>query len=513
MTEQWIIPSRLKKRLLIVALFLGGWLLLWEGANRFRELAREQLVELLEERFGAEVQLGNVQVSLLPPVTVTAESVTLRRRGRTKIPPFISMRRIIVAAGPLDLLQTTRRVQQVRLEGLEINIPPRDPGNRRKGNRNIPHLLIEKVVADGALLRILPRTVGKPPLTFEIDRLTLDSVGAGRPMRFHAVLRNAVPPGLIHSSGSFGPWQKEEPGLTPVLGRYTFRDADLSVFNGISGTLSSEGTYQGVLERLEVNGQTDTPNFTVRTSGRPVHLKIQFHALVDGTNGDTFLEPLNVRFLRSSLRARGKVFGLPGKKGKTVLLEIAVSNARVEDLLHLALKAPRPAMVGDIALRTRFELPPQKEDIIRRLNLDGEFEIKRARFTSLEVQRKVEHFSRRARGKKDQEAEPERIASNLRGRLTLKDSVVNFSALSFNVPGALVQLAGTYEFDTERLDLNGKLRMQAKLSQTTTGIKSFLLKGVDPFFAKEGAGAVLPIQVTGTATNPSFGLRLWDRKK
>jgi len=39
----------------------------------------------------------------------------------------------------------------------------------------------------------------------------------------------------------------------------------------------------------------------------------------------------------------------------------------------------------------------------------------------------------------------------------------------------------------------------------TTGIKSFLLKPFDSFFRKNGV-TVLPIKVTGTRGQPSFGL-------
>jgi hypothetical protein len=50
--------------------------------------------------------------------------------------------------------------------------------------------------------------------------------------------------------------------------------------------------------------------------------------------------------------------------------------------------------------------------------------------------------------------------------------------------------------------------MDAKLSQTTTGAKSVLLKLVDPFFSKDGAGTLLPIKIQGSRENPSFGLEL-----
>ena len=75
-------------------------------------------------------------------------------------------------------------------------------------------------------------------------------------------------------------------------------------------------------------------------------------------------------------------------------------------------------------------------------------------------------------------------------------------------------MAGTYSVDSAQLNFRGKLALQAKLSQTVTGVKSFFLKAVDPFFkGKNGekAGTVLPIKVTGTKDQPSFGLDFHDK--
>ena len=48
--------------------------------------------------------------------------------------------------------------------------------------------------------------------------------------------------------------------------------------------------------------------------------------------------------------------------------------------------------------------------------------------------------------------------------------------------------------------------LDAKLSQMTTGWKSVLLKPVDPFFSKDGAGTEIPVKITGTESAPHFGL-------
>src|SRR6185295_1366625 len=109
-------------------------------------------------------------------------------------------------------------------------------------------------------------------------------------MAFDATLTNAVPPGEIVTKGNFGPWHRDDPGLTPVDGAFTFDRADLSVFKGIRGILSARGTFGGTLGRLDIHGETDTPEFTVTLSGHPIPLHANYHAIVDGTNGDTILE-------------------------------------------------------------------------------------------------------------------------------------------------------------------------------------------------------------------------------
>ena len=39
-----------------------------------------------------------------------------------------------------------------------------------------------------------------------------------------------------------------------------------------------------------------------------------------------------------------------------------------------------------------------------------------------------------------------------------------------------------------------------------TGWKSFLLKPVNPFFSKQGAGTEVPIRITGTRAKPDIAL-------
>jgi hypothetical protein len=48
--------------------------------------------------------------------------------------------------------------------------------------------------------------------------------------------------------------------------------------------------------------------------------------------------------------------------------------------------------------------------------------------------------------------------------------------------------------------------MQATLSDTQSGLKHWLLKPVDPFFEKDGAGLELPFDVTGSEDHPTLSV-------
>jgi hypothetical protein len=74
------------------------------------------------------------------------------------------------------------------------------------------------------------------------------------------------------------------------------------------------------------------------------------------------------------------------------------------------------------------------------------------------------------------------------------------------VPGAKIALSGVYNLNGETLDFHGTARLDAHVSQMVTGWKSILLKPVDPFFAKHGAGTELPVAITGTRANPQIGM-------
>jgi hypothetical protein len=169
-------------------------------------------------------------------------------------------------------------------------------------------------------------------------------------------------------------------------------------------------------------------------------------------------------------------------------------------------------MRGPIQFHTKFLLPHGEADVPKRLQLQGSFALPRARFTSTQTVAKLDQLSLRASGhpKAAQEAKgdpsPSPIATRMSGDFKLNRGDLSLSQLHFQVPGAAIALAGDYHIEDRQFSFAGKVRLAAKLSQMTTGVKSFLLKAVDPFFSKQGAGTVLPIKITGTGTTPHFTL-------
>jgi hypothetical protein len=326
-------------------------------------------------------------------------------------------------------------------------------------------------------------------------------------MPFDATLTNGVPPGEIITSGRFGPWARHKPGATPLSGNFTFDNADLSVFPGIAGTLSSRGSFKGSLNRIDVNGETNTPNFVIEVSGHPFPLHATYHTIVDGTTGDTLLERIDAEFLHSTLVAKGAVLDGPtGQKGRTVSLDITMSKARIEDVMTMAVKAKPVPMTGGLQLTSKFLLPPGDNDVADRLQLNGRFTMSQARFTNREVQNKIVELSLRGRGKKVEGAPPEQVASDFQGRFVLGGGRLTLNGLVFAVPGAQVQLAGQYALKPETLAFKGNLLMDVKISQTVSGFKSLLLKIVDPLFGRPGGGSTVPIKIEGTRNDPKFGL-------
>ena len=528
--------------LALLLLATGGTVAWW--LHQLAPMAKARAERVISERFAAEAKIDRLELRLVPSPHVTGYGLAVRKKGSASS-PFLAVKRFSADTDWATLVgQANHKVAVVRLEGLVIQMAhgtgkpiPSSGAAALPASASQPNgaaqtavvaepvssddtfpFEIDEVVADGAQLVIVPRDATKQPLVFDIPKLTLRSVGLHQPMSFVASVRNVKPPGMVQTTGSFGPWRKAELVSTPLSGHYTFAKADLSVFRGITGTLSSQGQYQGVLDHIAVDGETDTPDFVLSAGQHRVALHTDFHAIVDGANGDTELDPVVARFLGTQLTCRGSVEGQRDRPGRTVSLNVTASKARVEDVMRLCLKSEQPAVTGATSFQASLVLPPGKEEIMSKIILKGDFALPAAQFTDPNIQAKLEALSLRSRGivkKQDQAAQQQEegmVTSNLGCHLDLARGIATVSDVSFAVPGARIQLNGTYDLRSALLDLHGQARLDAKLSHMTTGFKSVLLRLADPFFAKDGAGTLLPIRITGPADHPSFALE-WHRDK
>jgi len=516
---------RSRKWLLISAVFLGvillaGGLLFWR-TRKMDGLIHGLIVRALSEQFKSRVELGTVHVTGFPSLGVTGEDLSIHFDDREDLPPLIHINKLSFGLGLFAVLRLPRHIATVQLDGMTITIPPR--GERRtpesdasgKKHKLLPSIILDEVICKNAVLITLPKNEDpkkpkKTPLEWDIHDLKLTAAGVDKPFRFNGTLTNAKPKGEVDTSGDFGPWNLDDPGGTPVSGSYKFTDADLGPFPGIAGILSSTGKYTGELDELQVEGETDTPDFSLDEIGKAVPLHTDFSATVDGMNGNTVLHPVRATLIRSTIIAEGSVIREPENKGHTIIVNFGAPDARIQDLLSLAVKSDKPFLTGTLKIKGKLVVPASREKALQKLILDGEFGLDDAKWTSEEVRDKLQGLSRRAEGKPQDEGAGSAV-TDLRGKFHVEKAVVNFSSLTFSIPGAAVDLAGTYKLVEGDLDFNGHLRLEAKLSQTVTGAKSFFLKAVDPFFKKEGAGAVVPISITGTREHPTIGVTIFHK--
>ena len=499
--------------------------------SRAAPILRARLIQSLSTRYHSRVEMGAFEVSLLRGFEVSGQDLAIYPYNVSSSTPTFTARHFAFRTGYASLFRSPMHVSSVNVEGLRINLAPKSQRKDNPQSAPAPNstpsnpaaqpgkvsIFVGAMHCTDTILTLGTDKPGKVPLQFVIQSLDLRSIGAGKPMDFTARLTNPKPHGDIESRGFFGPWNADHPGSTAVGGTFSFRNADLSMFKGIGGMLSSDGGYLGTLDKIIVDGKTDTPDFRITISGHKVALHTDFHAIVDGTDGDTYLQPVKARFLHSSLLARGYVVRVKGEPGRHTYLDVAMDQARVEDLLRLGVRTDPPVIDGLLMLRSKVDLPPGHEDVAHRLRLQGNFAITNGRFSSEKIQTKIDELSLRSQGQVELAKEQARdgdhpvVRSQMRGDFSLRDASLDLQNLRYNVPGASIKLAGIYSLDGAKFNFTGTADMQATLSRMVGGWKGLLLTPLNKFFQKNGAGTEVPFKIDGTKSDPHFGLDLGRR--
>jgi len=486
------------------------------GSRELEPRLRDWVTVKLAGSLDSEVELGAVHFNWIP-LRLQGRDLTVRHRGRRDIPPLLVVSSFTVDLQPADLWSTT--VERVWVDGLEIHIPPKDAST---GQRPIPRpskdstadaddddggLVVRNLVATNTRLAVVPREPGKNAKVWDIFELNMRNLRGGEPATFTAALINPIPYGTIETTGTFGPWQSEAPGESPLGGEYTFA-ADLGTIEGLAGQVTATGAMDGTLDQITTRGETHTPNFRLtELDGVSLPLNTSYEALVDGTKGDVELKRVDVQLGKSRMQARGLIEGTKGIKGKRVVVNLKSKATDLGELLRFSSKAGRPPADGVLTIDVALDLPQGKSPILERLALEGSVRADRVKFSSDAVQDKIDELSRRGQGRPDDTAIDE-VASKMSTKFVLNKGVFTYRGLTFNVTGAAIRLDGTHSLRSKAVDLAGVVLLNATVSQTQQGFKSWLLKPFDPLFRKNGAGTRLVITVAGTQDQPKVGLEI-----
>ena len=375
-----------------------------------------------------------------------------------------------------------------------------------------------------------PMQSAREPLQFQIASLVLNPSLRDAPIRFHLEMTNPRPVGQIVANGELGPWtisgSQFDPGALPVRGSYSFQEADLATFRGIAGTLSSTGSFSGMLRKAHINGETSTPDFRLTRHGAippasvGLPLRTRFSATVDGTNGDTVLDYVAATLGKTRMWASGRILRVEYRRtdaqgvqpnfaiGHDLLLHLRVDQGRIADLLQVVTANSSPLVTGHITLTNSLHLPPGTDAFRERLALDGQFNATEVHFTSNSIEHHLAQLSLRGQG--DPEAEHygqvAPVSSAMSGHFSLLDGVLALPDLVYQVPGAQIYVHGTYTPEGGALDFDGDARMQASLSRMVGGWKGLLLSPINRIFAQNGAGTDIPIRLSGTRAEPHISI-------
>jgi hypothetical protein len=526
--RNWILTFAVAIALSAVALAITGALL----AARFEPSAREMAVRYLSQRFDADVQLQTLHIQLpetsllrlvlthgTASARIAGENLSLRLKRQRAAPLFV-VQKFRGEVSLESLLHPPVVVSQLLIDGMEIQVPPRTGQTQVSSSAHTesgglqstlnPGVLIQKVTIQNVGLVLHSSNPQRFPLVFDIESVQLASDGPNSPMRYDASLTISKPPGNIKAKGTFGPWRTGDPAGTPISGDYVFEKADLGVFAGIAGTLASTGRFNGQLSAITVQGQASVPDFRLRMAGNTVPLFTRFTAFVDGTNGNTTLQPVVATLGSTNFTTSGGIIRHESNQPRVITLNVAMPNGNLGDVLRLAMKGT-PFMEGRLVLNTEIDIPPLTTKVKEKLELDGRFEVRQGKFIHSKIQTYIDGLSKRAQGE-TQRPDTDAVVSRMTGEFHLQNAAMQFRKLSFGIPGADLDLAGDYNLDSTGLDFGGTLKLQATVSQMVTGWKSLVLRPVDRLFERGGAGTYLPIRIDGTSKAPRFGVVLFGKK-
>ena len=188
-----------------------------------------------------------------------------------RIPRLLASARKLTITGSWAALFTLQHyVSRIEAEGARMHIPAEMPPTEPAADSsNIQ--TVGEMVANGAVLRSHARRrneierTAAAPFTFTFAKLKSSQCFENK-SRYP--VRRRTSPSLYHrslllTSGSgLRSWPKSRYSGRWV--RFVCRMEDSEHSDGIDGTLSANGKFNGILQKVHVSGHTDVPDFRVK---------------------------------------------------------------------------------------------------------------------------------------------------------------------------------------------------------------------------------------------------------
>lgn len=478
---------------------------------------------MLEEVLGGHVTIAHYHRTYFPNPGFMATGITLARNPAA--PPLGTVASIFVQGNWRDLLLFRERVREVDITGMRLSIPA--PGSAASkqdfptgssSSFSGPDTEMDEVRIHNSSLDIL--RVGGGTYSFPIRLLTIRNLQKGRELSYSVDMDNAKPWGHIVSEGRFGPLNLRNLGATPLSGAFRFDEVQLKDIGELGGVLSSEGNFRGTLASIQAGVSAGTSDFSV-DRGQPTPVTAFMRCTINALNGNVVLDEIDGRSGMTTVHVQGGIVGSP----KVTDVDIQVVAGRAQDVLRPFLSKNSP-IVGPVSLKSHAHIDPTGPGVtfLDRMHVKGFFDVPAEHLADSKMEKELSAFSERA-----QKAQPSKpaaddpqygeaprdaadVVSSLKGDAGIEKGIVTTQQLNFAIPGASVELHGAFSLHDKSVHLVGNLRMQSDVSHTATGLKSFLLKPLIPFFKKRGAGAVIPIAVYGKPGSYKVGQDLLKKK-
>lgn len=521
-----VVDSRFTKRLSFGKwrrpLFWGLAVLLtiWIGFLAWKwPFTRKAVVAALGQESARAVRIGSFHSTLFPP-GYSAENVLLLKPAETKGGEgSVQIRKLIVVATWSDILLLRKRIEQATISGLRIRITALPAGAQSQSegatqNKQLRFAEIGQFKLEDAVFAFPLTQQDSDPFSLALESIAFDHVNGRSASPFHARVLVNEPDSVIRSEGQLGPWDWKDPGRTPLSGSFAVERGDLSSFGGIAGVFTGSGKFKGPLRQVACSGMLDIPQFRVGGNPHSTDLSATFRVTINGLNGDTTLDRLQSRLNHTLIEAAGQVEADRARPGKAASLHLSVDGGRVEDLLSLFTHNAHPAMTGQISMQVNVHIPPGPPGFLQKVDLSGDFDINGGRFANAQTQTEINHLSKSSEGmtKSEEKTDPAIVLSDLRGQIVAHHGTATLSHAAITAPGTNAALSGTCSLINTRLNLHGLLKTTGKLGDTTSGLKTALLKVVTPFW-KKNSMTVVPFTISGTTRNPAFALAVVKKRR